>query len=256
MARRGNFSYSFSRSFNPSIVFDAFKAGSRFNIIIGIIGYSLILFTNLHSVLVWGIKKFSWKINYHLSSSFHMYFGIMGASFVVFHSAFNLTGTNIANFAVYAMVIGIASGIVGQFISNQIPKSILGEKIKLEGLKDEQAHLQHKAELLIDNQGLYRTSVALISMGVPTSFWGHLFSGPLLWFRGLRVKSALKNLGLSGHSAGAAAQLLVKEYQLRQKIKMLEISNIFFKKWMIIHRPIGYIVYTLATAHVIIETFF
>lgn len=253
-ARRGDFDFSFSRIVDPAIVFEPFRAGSRFNIIIGIIGVSLIGLTNLHTFLVWGFKKFKWKVNYHLSSKFHMYFGIVGAAFVILHSAFNLVGVNVANFAVYAMAIGVASGVIGQFISNQIPKSIRGDKIKLEGLKEEQNRLQQKAELLIDNHGMFKTSVALISTGAPSSFWGHIFSAPLLWFRGMRVKSALRGLGLSGKSAGAAAQLLIKEYQLRQKIRLLEMSNVFFRKWMIIHRPLGYIVYILAAAHIILVT--
>lgn len=256
LARRGNVYFSFSQLIDPSIVFEPFKAGSRFNIIVGIIGVTMIGLTLLHALLIAGVKKFKWKINYKLSSDFHMYFGIMGACFVLFHSAFHLNGMNVANFAFYTMVIGVSSGIIGQFISNQIPKTIRGEKVKLEGLKEEQKKLQQKAELLIDNQGMYKTSVALISTGLPASFWGHVFSGPLLWWRARRVRSALKGLGLSGKSAGVAAHLILKEYELRQKVRLLEISNTFFKKWMIVHRPIGYLVYVLATIHVLLVTIF
>lgn len=228
-----------------------FKAGNSFNVNIGIIGFILILLTNLHTILVCGMRNHKWKINYQVSQNYHIFFGVCGAVMILFHSAFQLKGVNVAHFAIYAMGLGLLSGFIGQFISNQIPKTIRGEKMKLDSLKGEQKKLQAKAEMLMENEGMYKTSVALISQGIPTSFWGNFFAAPQLWYRRFKLKQTLKELGLSKNSADLAADLVKKEFQMRQKVRMLEMSDVFFRKWMLIHKPLGYLVYVLAIIHII-----
>lgn len=234
--------------------FAEFDPGSNFNIALGIIGYILIVSTNLHTFFKWSIRKLKWKINYKLSSQLHMIFGVLGAFFILFHSAFHIEGGNIAHYALYAIFVGIMSGVVGQVISSQIPKSIRGEKLKLDSLQKEQAKLKQQAELLMDDHQ-YKTSVALMAKPVSSSFWGALFGIPRLWIRQRRIRHALKSLGMGRESAGLAAQLLAKEFRLRQKIRGLEIANQIFRRWMLIHKPFGYAVYILGTIHIIIVVF-
>lgn len=229
----------------------AYDPGSDYNIAIGIIGFSFLILTLLHTGAKFAIKKLKWKVNYRYSQQLHMFFGIVGGIYIVFHSAGHFTGGNVAHWALYAMGIGLLSGLVGQLISIQIPTSIRGEKLKLDTLKKEQVKLSRKAELLMDDDQ-YKTSVALISKDLPSSFWGSIFAVPLVWLKRYRVRTALKSLGMGRKSAGLAASYLGQEFRMRQKIRMLEIANLFFKRWMMIHRPFGYALYILGGLHVII----
>jgi len=229
-----------------------FYPGSDFNIALGIAGYSLIGLTALHGVVKLGIRKLKWKVNYNLSLEFHMLLGLTGSFFVLYHTAFELSGANIAHYALYCLWIAVTSGLVGQLVSTQIPRSIRGEQLKLDSLKQEQLKLKQKAELLMDDHQ-YKTSIALLGVREKASFWEPVFSIPLMWARSVKVKQALKDLGLGIDSAKLAASLIRRELQMKQKIRSLEVANVVFKRWMYVHKPFGYLVYFLGAVHIIIS---
>ena|GEM_PF-5923049 len=245
------FHYPINPSYYLTGTYGKYDPGSKYNIAIGIIGYSLIVFTFLHGFFKWAIRRLKWKINYKLSSQFHIYCGIVGSIFILFHTAFHFKGANVAYYALYALVLGFMSGLIGQLISNQIPKSIRGEKIKLDGLKKEQQKLRQKAELLMDDRQ-YHTSIAMISESPKRSLWGIILFAPFLWLQSMKIKRSLQGLGLGKDSASLAAELVRREFQLRQKIRTLEIANVFFKRWMLIHKPMGYVIYTLGAIHILL----
>ena len=245
-------STTFVEKLIPYFKMEAFEPGSRWNILLGIIGYAMILGTFVHTVVKWGIRKRKWKVNFQISQSLHIIFGVLGSYLIVLHTAFSLTGTNVAYWALYAVLVSLFTGFIGQFISYQIPMTIRGEKLKLDALKLEQEKLRQKAEMLLGDEKMYKTSVMLISEGVPHSFWGNVLMAPLLWLRSHRVRSNLKDLGLGDKGASLAAELVRREFQLRQKVKFLEMSNAVFKRWMVIHIPIGWAVYTLGAVHVVL----
>lgn len=245
-------SHAFVDRLIPYFELDDLRPGARWNILLGILGYLFLLATMGHFVVRHGIRKKKWKVNYQLSQQVHILFGVLGAFFIVLHTSFSMTGANIAYYAYYTVLIGLFTGFIGQFISNQIPTTIRGEQLKLDALKQEQVRLQRKAEMLMTSDHMYKTSVMLIARGVSKSFWGNIFSAPLMWLRAMRVKSTLKEMGLGEQSAATAAELLHKEFQMQQKIKFLEISNVALKRWMIIHKPIGYAVYILGMIHIVL----
>jgi hypothetical protein len=89
---------------------------------------------------------------------------------------------------------------------------------------------------------------------VSNSFWGHIFAAPLLWWRSLKVKKALQGLGMGAQGASVAAALIREEVQLKQKIQFLEVANAALKRWLVIHKPIGYAIYILGALHIILVT--
>jgi len=222
---------------------------AEFNIWMGIFGYALLLLTNLHTFVKMAIRKLKWKLNFKHSSQLHIFFGIVGGLLVLIHTAGHLRGQNVAHYAIYFMTVVLISGLVGQIISSRIPRTISGDKMKLNNILKEQDKLKKKAELLMDDQQ-FKTSVDLMARPLPKSFWINLFSAPLLWFRSRKIKRALKGLGLGPDAAGLAASLLAKEFELRQKIRSLEVANIFFKRWMWIHIPMAYLLYLTGAIHV------
>ncbi len=244
--------FSFVYYWDPNWKVEAYKPGSDFNIMIGIIGYGLILLTNLHTFAKWAIRKLKWKINYQFSSQLHIFFGFLGFLFILLHTSFHLQGMNIANLAVYAMFVAIGSGLIGQFISAQIPKTIRGELVKLEQLKAEQEKLKKQATMLMEDDQMYKTSLLMLSKDQPRSAMGNFLFAPFVWFKALRLQSNLKDLGLSTDSALLASSYVMREFRIAQKVQFLEISNIFFKRWMAIHKPFGYILYGLGLLHIVL----
>lgn len=244
---------------NPSYYwthsYGKYDPGSDFNILLGFVGYGFLILTNVHTASKILIRKFKWKINYKYSLQLHTFFGLAGAGLVILHSAFNFSGQNIAQYAIYALFIAFISGVIGQLISMQIPKTIGGEKMKLSSMQKEQEKLLRKAELLMENTQM-QTSVAILAPQEVKArdqrgFWLNLILSPLLWLRSHKVKSSLLKLGMGKDAAQLAAQLLQEEFQIRQKLKFLEAANIVFKRWMIIHKPIGYAVYILGFFHIV-----
>ncbi len=222
---------------------------AHFNIWMGIIGFILLLSTSIHTAVKFAIRKLKLKLSYKASSQLHIFFGILGGLLVLIHTAGHLQGQNIAHFAVYFMLVVLISGLVGQLISSRIPKTISGDKMKLNTILKDQEKLKKKAELLMDDQQ-FRTSVDLMSQPLPNSFWANLLSAPLIWIRSRKIKRALRSLGLGQDAAGLAASLIAKEFELRQKIRSLEVANIFFKRWMWIHIPMAYLLYTAGALHI------
>lgn len=247
-----HFDFSFAYFFDPDLKLDAYKPGSNFNIWIGIVGYTLVLATNIHTFTKWAIRKWKWKVNYQFSQELHMFFGFLGFLFILLHSAFQLKGTNVADIAIYACFIVVLSGLVGQFISNQIPKTIRGDIVKLEQLRLEQAKLREKATLLMNDPSLYKTSIHLMAQQEPKSAAATFLLAPIYWIRARKLKGTLENLGLSEQSAHLASNYVLNEVRLRQRVKFLEISNVFFRRWVNVHKVFGYALYVLATIHVII----
>jgi len=232
-----------------------YDPGSDFNILLGFIGYGFLILTNIHTASKVLIRKFKWKINYKYSLQLHIFFGLAGAGLVILHSAFHFSGQNIAQYAMYALFIAVMSGVIGQLISMQIPKTIGGEKMKLSAMKKEQEKLLRKAELLMESTQM-KTSFAILAPQEVKArdergFWLNLILSPLLWLRSRKVKSSLLKLGMGKDAASLASQLLQEEFQIRQKLKFLEAANIIFKRWMIVHKPIGYAVYILGFLHII-----
>ncbi len=69
---------------------------------------------------------------------FHMLLGILGPTFVLFHANFRLGATN-ANVAMFAMLIVVASGIVGRYIYGKTHNRLSGELRSLQDLQRETA---------------------------------------------------------------------------------------------------------------------
>lgn len=239
----------------PSLLFveelGEFSPGSDFNVWLGIIGIVLMVLSNVHTFSKWAIRKLKWKINYQNSVRLHMFLGLVGAIFVLFHTAGYMKGVNVAHLGVYALVATIISGLIGQLISSQIPRSIQGEKKKVSSLQKEIEKLQQKASLLMED-GVFRSSSSAGDAKI--SFWKMTLFSPSLWFRQRKMKRELSQLGLSQQSAELGSQLLLERVQLEQKIKSLEVANIFFKRWMWIHQPLAYVLYFFAFFHIIIVT--
>lgn len=229
--------------------FGEYSKKSNFNIWLGIFGFALVFLTNLHTVNRVLIRKYKFKINYKRSSHGHILLGLVGTLLIYYHTAGHLQGGNIAHFAINALFIGLISGIIGQLISSRIPKTIGGEKMKLKSIKKDQEKLRKKAELLMDDNQ-FKTSIALLNRPLPKSFWLNLLSAPFLIFRSQRIRRSLEGLGLGKEGSKLAASYLRKEFEIQQKIRSLEIANVFFKRWMWIHKPIGYSIYLMGFAHI------
>jgi len=249
--RMGIFSWAPSLFFMTEV--GEFEPGSEFNINIGIVGVCLLVGSNVHSLSKLAIRRFKWKINYQSSVRIHIFMGIVGTIFILFHTAGYMKGLNVAHLAVYFMLATILSGLIGQLISSQIPRSIQGEKVKLSVLKKDMGKLREKTKLLME-EDIYKTSTHIIVPHVPRSFWKRILFSPSLWWRQRRLRSELARLGLTKATAELGSQLLIDQFKLEQKVKNLEVANVFFRRWMWIHQPFAYILYIFAALHIVIVT--
>lgn len=241
----------------PSLFFGIdlgeYAPGSTYNIVLGIIGYSFLLFTNVHTVTKLCIRKLNWKLDYKFSSRLHILFGAVGAAFVLLHACFYISGANVAHYALYALFVTFCSGVFGQLVSNQIPKTIQGEKMRLGEINAEKNKLHRQAELLMDDNQM-KTSIAILAPAAKkSSFWWALIDSPLLWLRSRKVKKALQKIGLGQESASLASSLLRRQFQIEQKLKFLQMANAVFKRWMFIHKPFGYALYGLGLIHILLS---
>lgn len=232
-----------------------FEPGSDFNIFLGIIGYVLLLASYGHGFSKWAIRKLKWKVNYQLSARLHILFGFMGFAFIILHCALHVSGMNVAQLALYAMTISILSGFFGQFVANQIPKTIRGENVKLETLREQEEKIQKQIQFLLDSETQYRKSSNLTLKVNRVGLWLWIVFGSLIGYVQRRgAERRLRKAGISPELAKLAGRLIEEEHNLIQRIRLLEVSNSVFKRWMWIHRPIAYLLLVLGTLHVFLVT--
>ncbi len=240
----------------PDFSVGFYEPGSTFNIGLGVVGFVLLIFTNAHTLVRYGIRKWRWKVNYQVSQQLHIFLGVMAFLFVLLHSSVRVEGLGVANLALISLIAVILTGAVGQFIANQIPKTLQGDRLRLEHLSEEKERLRERVNLIVHDPNIYKTSMVILQKNQPKSAIAHAFLAPFLWLRSAKLKKFLKEVGLGDESAKVASRYMMEEFMISQRIHFLEVMNRVFKRWMIIHLPMGYAAYFLALVHVVLETLF
>lgn len=95
----------------------ALYAGSPFSYLLGWVGFSSILLTNLYIVR----KRHPKMRNFGKQKNWlelHIFFGLMGTTFIVFHTNFKVGGLVAISF--WSMIISFLSGVVGRYFYIQL----------------------------------------------------------------------------------------------------------------------------------------
>lgn len=175
----------------------------------------------------------------------HIFLGLQGFVFVVFHSLPMFTGARfmwlnpgVINFL--AVCVVIASGVFGRWLFAQVPKTLGGRHMEA---KDVEAELKAmKADLPAEVTALWK--------GVPET--RSIFGMVKADLDRRTAARKLRRLGLEPEVYALAARRL----QLERHKAALSVTQRVFRWWIILHRPIAAILYILSAMHLVLALMF
>jgi hypothetical protein len=203
----------------------------------------------------WGALKHWFRI--------HMIMGIVGPTFILFHSTFHLRSLN-ATIALFSMLGVVISGIIGRFIYTKIHYGLYGRRAtqgkvqeELAGLSDDAKSRLHFAPRVEQ----WLQSFERDSKQLDRSFTSHLFS-PLtiglkriiLAFRCAReLRKILKTERHTEFRGGASEAIQLTSSYLKECQRVAQFSTFerFFSLWHVLHVPLIYILAACTIFHIV-----
>ncbi len=219
---------------------DWLKASGLFGQGLGVIGTLLILIGVFIYILH---KRYNilgkWvRLKYLLE--FHIFLCILGPVLVLFHTTFKFGG--IVSIAFWSMVAVVASGVVGRFIYNQIPRTIEGRALSLSEVQNMKTDI---AEVL---EKKYRLNPQTIQLFLNFTSAENVSKKPSL----ILLKNSLKENNVSIEERNSILKKVKEERSISRKIARLETMKKWFEYWHVIHLPFALIMLFIVIIHVIV----
>jgi len=170
---------------------------------------------------------------------FHIFLCTLGPILILFHTAFKFGG--IVSVAFWSMVAVVASGVVGRFIYNQIPKTIEGRALTLDELTQTKTNL---AITLHQNFNLESNTIDIVTNLMSEE--NELENSKKLGY----LRKVLGRKDLPKSERKGILQLVKKEIKLSRKIARLQTMQRLFKYWHVAHMPFALIMLVIVIIHI------
>lgn len=207
----------------------------------------------------------------------HIFLGLQGALFVLFHSLHVHTFGNLAGITLALTVIVVCSGIFGRYLFSIIPKTLSGERMTATEIEDELRATQerisakHKAA---GGEALgYQATVPATAAAVDAPTTPAILAAieapqrldqklPLtaLIKEDLRTRRMLAELRratreekrkATSPEMAELAELTLRRGMLARRLAMLAAADRLFRNWTVLHKPLTYLLAGSAILHVI-----
>lgn len=201
--------------------------------------------------------------------TFHMFLGLVGPIIILFHANFRLGSTN-SNVAMFAMLLIVASGLVGRYLYRHINIDLLKHRRSMQALQEKINSYREQlggSFLAIDHGGavLHRFENGLSKQSSSLSEMTYiLFFLPIhsRWVRFRILYNASRDLSALKKRAGwSNAELQNTQNRVRRTLKnyllaimlegQLKVFKRLFSWWHVIHMPLFFIAVLAAVFHVI-----
>lgn len=201
-------------------------------------------------------KRVSWMQNLGKLRSwlrFHIFLCTTGPALVLWHTSLKFQGIVAVSF--WSMVLVVASGVLGRYVYNRIPKTEDGKFRNVEFLRDEQRETRRRIGALIELSPDHERQLGLSAGALNLrSTWSALLEAirfdvnGLVHARGDRAFFASRRL-----DSGVQEQLvpLLRDYRwkTRQQV-LLEPLQRIFTYWHVFHLPLASLMFLILAVHV------
>lgn len=189
---------------------------------------------------------------------FHIFLCTLGPIMVLFHTSFKFGG--IVSIAFWSMVAVVASGVVGRFIYQRIPRSIEGRELTLAEVQALKAEVRNALSAQMSAHSSESEKVFALLNEQPIR-QGNVFSYFLSGWLNNRTKIAqisklLRQSGMDVQSMHAVTEKLAQELSLTQKIGRLQYMQKLFRYWHVAHLPFALIMLIIVVIHVAVTLAF
>ncbi|MCP5049366.1 MAG: hypothetical protein GY940_19505 [bacterium] len=217
----------------------------------GIIGSLFMCLLLLYSVR----KRFAFARkwgNLNTWLNVHIYLGVTGPMFVLFHTGFKFNGIVAISF--WSMVLVVVSGVVGKYIYQLIPRSLSGMELDRIELEAEEIGLTFEMRKMIPAA---HPIWKLLTEIENHDSKGSVISILLLVFEPLRIRRKISRLlkksgNINGKDRKKFISIVVKRQMIIRKSKMLKYTLKILHYWHLAHKPFVIIMFLILIIHVYI----
>jgi len=184
---------------------------------------------------------------------FHIFLCTLGPILVLFHTAYKFGGLVAVSF--WSMVAVFLSGIVGRFIYLQIPRTIEGQELSLNDIREMKIDI---AGVLKNSHNLDEESYNVITNSIKKKV--ELYnSNPVAGFfrkyiddlNTVRIiRSVLRKNRMPKTEVRQILELVENDIKLNRKIERLATMQNLFKYWHVIHSPFALVMLIIMVIHV------
>lgn len=217
-----------------------------------IIGTLFMLLLMLYSLR----KRFAFARNWgslNVWLSAHIFLGFAGPALVLFHTAFKFSGIVAIGF--WSMVLVVASGVVGKYLFELIPRSLSGMELNRIELEAEEIGMTFEMrKLLPADHPFWRRLAALENEAGRPPRWEHLH----LLFEPAQMRRQLRRLlgnasGLDRARRRRLVQLVVKRHMVQHKARLMQQTLRILHYWHLVHQPFVIIMFLILLIHVYVS---
>jgi hypothetical protein len=184
---------------------------------------------------------------------FHIFLCTLGPILILFHTAFKFGGLVAISF--WSMVAVFLSGIIGRFIYIQIPRTIEGQELSLNDIRETKKDV---AGILKSSYSLDEPSYNIITNSIKRKV--ELYQGNFLsrnfnkYFDDRRtirlVKATIHKNNLKNKEKRQILTLVKDGIKLNRKIERLDTMQNMFKYWHVIHSPFALVMMIIMVIHI------
>jgi hypothetical protein len=184
---------------------------------------------------------------------FHIFLCTLGPILILFHTAFKFGGLVAISF--WSMVSVFISGIIGRFIYIQIPRTIEGQELSLNDIRETKKDI---AGILKSSYNLDEASYDIITNSIKRKV--ELYQrNPLSGYiskhfddrRTIRlVRTTLHKNNLKKKEKRQILTLVKDGIKLNRKIERLDTMQSMFKYWHVIHSPFALVMLIIMVIHI------
>ncbi|MBK7143000.1 MAG: hypothetical protein IPH75_13060 [bacterium] len=230
-------------------------AGSR-GLLYGYLGAAMMIV-----MLIYSLRK-RFRFLEGLSSlqsmlHFHIFLGIMGPLFIVLHTSFKVQGLVAVSF--WSMVAVAASGFLGRYLYQQIPRNIIGSELTLQELEKIKADktTQLKLRFQLDDRAVDK--LENVTTRFASGFSGGsakavllLLTDDLFRFLARRrfMRDVMRAVPLPRRELREFTRLAFERALLLRRVNLLSQIQQIFHYWHVIHKPFAIIMYLIMLVHI------
>lgn len=226
---------------------DAPTPSDAMGLSLGIVGFLMMLGAETLYTLRKRVHGFSYgRMSTWLQT--HIFLGLVGAFLIVLHGSGKFQG--LAGVAAVVMLVMIASGFVGRYLYTAAPRTLDGVEVDARELMTRFA----QAERSLQAMGVRLAARDVAELSVDADLPGWLAVLGRSYFLGRqrgRVRRYVRRLPLAGKSTGVELRRILSDrYELQLDIRSVAATRQWLAWWHVLHVPLGWVLFTLATIHV------
>jgi sulfur relay (sulfurtransferase) DsrC/TusE family protein len=226
----------------------------------GVLGHGFGIVGSL--LIVVGVSSYMARKRYRFLSrlgilkhwlEFHIFLCTLGPILVLFHTAYKFGGLVAVSF--WSMVAVFLSGIAGRFIYLQIPRSIEGQELSLNDIREMRTDI---AGILKKSHNLDEESYILITSSIKKKVELYHPNSLVRFFRKYiddrktmhLVKTVLRKKSMPKSERRQILALVDNDIKLNRKIERLSTMQNLFKYWHVVHSPFALVMLIIMVIHV------